>query len=84
MSVVSHRARLVYVVVPKAACTSVKTILYDLDVGGDRRPKQGLRDRLLGRPAPAPTSIHQIDGYVTRPSDSAGVPQGCARFCRAA
>jgi hypothetical protein len=80
MSVVSRRARLVYVVVPKAACTIVKTMLYDLDVGGDRRPKQGLRDRLLGRPAPGPTSIHQIDGYVTRPFDSAGVPEGFARF----
>ena len=83
MSVISNKARTFYVVLPKAACTSVKTMFWELETGGGpARP--GLMDRIrarLGAKKPAP-AIHHVDGYVTREFGSASeVPGGYERIC---
>lgn len=80
MAVISDRARVAYFIVPKAACTSIKSLFAELD-GGVPAPRRGLGDRLLGRPAPKPPSIHQVPGYVTTAfADVAPVPDGFARI----
>ncbi len=80
MAVVSHKARLHYVVVPKAACTSIKTFFADLD-GISREHPRGIVDRLLGRRQARERSVHQIDGYVTGAFDAAEtLPAGYTRI----
>lgn len=81
MAVISHEARLVYVPVPKIACTSVKTMFYEL--ANPDGPRLGLRGRLraaLGG-APRPLRIHHQPGYATlrftRVAAAVGpIPQG--------
>jgi hypothetical protein len=81
MTVVCQRARLAYVDVPKAACTSIKTLLFELDGGSLEARRPGVVDRLLGRRQRRRRSVHQIEGYVTRPFAEAGpVPEGHARI----
>lgn len=81
MAVVSHKARLLYVVVPKAACTSVKRLFLELDGGSLEAPPLGFLDRLRGKTPLGPRSVHQIEGYITRPFSEVGaVPEGYARI----
>lgn len=71
MAVVSEKARVLYVVVPKAACTSIKTLFLKLDGGTLDAPRAGLVARMLGREKTGPRSVHQIPGYVTQPFSAA-------------
>ena len=81
MSVISARARTFYVVLPKAACTSVKTMFWELETGG-RRARPGLVDRIRARLGREPPPIHHIDGYVTREFEATShVPGGYDRIC---
>ena len=63
MAVVSHRARLIYVAVPKIACTSIKSAFWRLETQSED-PSPGAAQ---GDPAPPPRkiSIHQRPGYKT-------------------
>lgn len=70
MAVLSEAARVLYVVVPKAACTSLKTTFRQL--AGDP-PRPGVVARLLGR-APVRRSVHQVAGYRTLPFESVTPP----------
>lgn len=82
MSVISSKARTFYAVLPKAACTSVKTMFWELETGRDST-RRGLSDRVrarLGRAVP-PFPIHHLDGYVTRPFGEVAAPAGHARIC---
>jgi hypothetical protein len=79
MAVTSHRARVFYVVVPKAACTSVKVFFRDLEEEADAR-RPSFLGRLFGGGKRA-RPIHNVDGYRTVPFDEAGpVPEGYARI----
>jgi hypothetical protein len=81
MAVVNHRARVFYVVVPKVACTSVKTLFWQLD--GGKVGAGGWMSRLLGRGRSAipRTSVHQLEGYRTTEFSRIGpVPDGYARI----
>jgi hypothetical protein len=80
MSVVSEKTRIFYVVVPKAACTSIKMTFLEL-AGGAAVPPLSLTDKLLGRRVPKPRSVHQIDGYITAEfGTGAPPPAGFARI----
>ncbi|MEL6708305.1 MAG: sulfotransferase family 2 domain-containing protein [Pseudomonadota bacterium] len=71
MAVVSHELKLIYFDVPKVACTTLKTQLYELAHGPLVAPFQPtLKDRAraaLGRPRPRHKgpSVHYRDGYRT-------------------
>ena len=71
MAVVSHELKLIYFDVPKVACTTLKTQLYELAYGPLVAPFQPtLKDRAraaLGRSHPRPKgpSVHYRDGYRT-------------------
>lgn len=80
MAVLSQPARVLYVVIPKAACTSIKAMF--LELAGDDAPRRGLAARLLRRPAPPlQRSVHQIDGYRTLPfAEVATPPAGFAKI----
>lgn len=83
MSVINTKARTFYVVLPKAACTSIKTLFWELETGGtSSRP--GLFDRVRARfgRQPPPLPIHHIEGYVTREFGAVSeVPRGYDRIC---
>lgn len=71
MAIVSHEFKLIYFDVPKVACTTLKTHLYELARGPLVPPGQpSLKDRAraaLGRPRPQNKgpSVHYRDGYRT-------------------
>lgn len=83
MAVTNHSTRVFYAVVPKVACTSIKTMFWELDTGRDASARplaQKLREKLTGRSESL--AIHHVDGYVTRKFTRRGpVPEGYARIC---
>ena len=84
MAVVNHRSRIVYVILPKAACTSIMTLFFVLDGGvvppGPASPSR--LARLFGRKPEKPFSIHQIAGYLTTEFIATEpVPEGYSRVC---
>lgn len=67
MAIVSHRARLLYISVPKVACTSIKSAFWALEHPGRRAPsilRKSLTKLGLRKPARVP-GIHQRSGYET-------------------
>lgn len=85
MAIVSHPLKLVYFDIPKVACTSLKTLLWELEHGRPLRntaPRRAI-NRLLPREARIPTRIHDIDGYRTwsfARTDIAALPQDYDRI----
>ena len=68
MPVVSNRARLVYFDVPKIACTSLKTLFWEIETGR-KFPSLPYRFRLMRRLARRgypPPGINREPGYETR------------------
>jgi hypothetical protein len=83
MSVINTKARTFYVVLPKAACTSVKTMFWELETGRDST-RHGFFDRVRARfgRRPPPFPIHHIDGYVTSPfGKMSEVPRDFEKIC---
>lgn len=70
MAVLSEAARVLYVVVPKAACTSLKSTFRQI---ASEPSRAGVMARLLGR-GPVRQSVHQAAGYRTVPFESVMVP----------
>lgn len=69
MPIISHRLRLVYFDIPKVACTSLKTLFWEIENGRDFPGRNASRisravARLSGR-KPLPNSIHECEGYMT-------------------
>lgn len=81
MAVISHKAQVVYIVVPKAGCTSIKKLFYQLEGGAART--HGWAARLFGRGGAArQPSIHQVEGYITTEFTRVGpLPDGYSRIC---
>jgi Sulfotransferase family len=68
MPVISNRAKLAYFDVPKVACTSLKTLFWEIETGRPfpSRAYSGLLRRLLMRLGYRPPGIHREPNYETR------------------
>lgn len=81
MAIISHALELVYCDVPKIACTSLKSLFWQLEHGRPLREPSGWLRRLpldvLIRLGLADRSIHEMPGYQTRSHAATGpLPEG--------